>query len=106
MDCSPFPAPFDRVGAKLLTDPPARARILLMDELGLIEQGEAAFVNGVLGALDGDRPVLGVVKPIPSPWLDRVRNHPSVRVIPVDPDNRDRLPREVAALLAPCLAQG
>lgn len=85
-----FTEVFDRVGAELLR-PGQCCRILVMDELGFMEADAHVFQKAVLDCLDGDTPVLGVIKPQHSPFLDRIRAHSGVQVVEVDPASRDGL---------------
>ena len=83
------PEVFDRIGPGLLSA--ERADLLIMDELGTMEQQAKAFCGAVLRALDGDLPVLGVIKPRSSALLDAVRAHPRVQVLTVTRENREEL---------------
>lgn len=82
-----YPERFDEMAA-LLT-PTAGARLMIMDELGFMESGAPVFQRAVLACLDKDIPILGVIKPGKTEFLDKVRAHPKVQTIPVAPDNRD-----------------
>ncbi len=93
------PEVFDEVGTALLAAP-GPFDLLLMDELGRLELGAAAFRAAVLSALDGPVPVLGVVKPERNPFLDAVRAHPQTLVLEVTAENRDGLPAQIGALLS------
>lgn len=95
-----FPQSFDNYGVKLLeaaTDAP----LMLMDELGMMENRAPRFAAAVLKALDGPIPVLGVVKPMSTPLLDAVRAHPAVETILVNAENRDSLVPVVVDALRP-----
>ncbi len=94
-----FASGFEVGGCRLLTTPPPDTKLLLMDELGTMERMAPQFCAAVLAALDGDLPVVGVVKPIHAPLLDAVRAHPRVLVISVDQENRDDLPALICRLL-------
>lgn len=98
-----FPGAFESGGVDILQHPPREARLLLMDELGMLESRAPHFRESVLAALDGHLPILGVVKPLPIPFLDAIRSHPNVQVLDVTRENREQLPEEVAALLRPQL---
>ena len=93
-----WPEVFDREGTALL-----RAEgpfdLLLMDELGRLELRAEAFRAAVLSALDGNVPVLGVVKPESNPFLDAVRAHPRTVVLEVAGENRDGIPARIGDLL-------
>ena len=81
---------FDALGPALLQP---EGDCIVMDELGFLEREALEFQAAVLRALDGALPVLGVIKPRPSPFLDAVRRHPRVRLVTVTPENRDALAR-------------
>ena len=70
-----------------------------MDECGRFEGQAAAFQAEIFAALDGTIPVLGVVRQGFHSWLDDLRSHPKVTLLPVTVDNRDVLPDQIAALL-------
>ena len=80
--------------------------LLLMDECGRLEQEATLFQRRVLELLDGDTPILGVVRQDAAGWLDSIRQHPQVTVLTVTPQNRDALPREIAVRLRPYIKKG
>lgn len=80
---------FDNFGVKLLTS--CQNGLIIMDELGFLESDANKFCRQVLELLDGDVPVLGVLKPMKTPFLDRVRAHNKVSVIEVTEANRHQL---------------
>jgi len=94
-----FPAAFESAGCAILAAMPRGADIVIMDELGVMEQNAPRFCAAVLAQLDGHAPVLGVIKPMASPLLDAVRQHRRSVVLEVTPDNRDSLPDVIAGLL-------
>lgn len=81
-----FPEVFDSVGTALLNQP---GKPVLMDELGFFEKDAALFQQAVFSVIDSDTPVLGVIKPKHTPFLDRVRNHPKTQVIEITRENRE-----------------
>ena len=76
------------------------ARLVVMDELGRLEQEALGFQAQVLKTLDAPSPVLGVLRHNAHGWLDAVRLHPRVRVIEVTLDNRDTIPKLLLETLA------
>lgn len=68
------PEVFDGLGAQLIESAP-EGGIILMDELGFLENDARAFQSTVLRALDGETPVLAAVKPKDTPFLRAVRGH-------------------------------
>jgi len=82
---------FNTHGAELIRSAGAR-ELIIMDELGRFEEGADEFKNAVFERLDGDIPCIGVVKAADTPFLDRVRAHPNVRMVTVTVENRDTIP--------------
>ncbi len=90
-----YPEVFDEVGCELLQDVQG-VDLILMDELGFLESRSYRFQNRVLEILDGEIPVIGVVKPKHDKFLDRIRSHPDVEIIEITPENREEKLRYIA----------
>ena len=84
------PEVFDGLGAQLIESAP-EGGIILMDELGFLENDAKVFQSAVLCALDGDMPVLAAVKPKDTPFLRAVRGHENAELVFIDEQNRDAL---------------
>ena len=95
---TPFPEVFERRGTELIKRAEG-CQVIVMDELGLMEEGAPAFQKTVLDCLLGETPVIGVIKPKQSKFLDAVRNSSRADVITVTPENRDCVLRDVIAYL-------
>ena len=95
-------AKFAQLGTQYLSHIPAGA-LVLMDELGRLEQAVPAFQKQVLSVLDGPYTVLGVIKQAnagsDAPWLAQVRRHPKVRLLSVTAENREAVLRDVLQFL-------
>ena len=98
-----YPEAFDEQGVSLLADTRGKG-LILMDELGFLEEESPRFRHAVLAALDGDIPVLGVLREGNVPWHEPVKAHPRVAVYEVSLDNRDQLPSEIARILKPAIS--
>lgn len=83
-----FPKVYDTFGVKLLTQN-AGCDLIVMDELGPKESDALLFQMAVFACLEGPVPVLGVVMQRESPFLDKVRQCPNVKLIEVTENNRD-----------------
>lgn len=94
-----YPERFDCAGCAILGETPLNAELVLMDELGIMESGALRFQRAVMGALDGSLPVLGVIKPKHSAFLDAIRSHERSAVFEVSMKNRDELPLRLSELL-------
>ena len=84
-------AVFDAAGERLLSAPAGRRSLLLMDELGFLENDAHRFQAAVLAALDGSTPVLAAIKPKETDFLRRVRQHPCGEVFYITPESREAL---------------
>jgi len=82
-----FPEIFDTIGIDLLNK--VDHSLILMDELGFMENNAISFQNKVLEKLDQKVPVLGVLKPKRLPFLEKVRNHPQVTILEISTENRN-----------------
>ena len=89
--CAPeaIPGRFDALGTACLAGAPA---LWVMDECGRLERDALAFQRAVLEKLEGDTPVLGVVREGFPGWTRSIADHPDVELITVTEDNRDGLP--------------
>ena len=94
-----FPEVFDRAGTVALADA-EDYDLILMDEIGKLESESPAFLGRIAALLDGDVPILGVLrKEGKTPQQMLVRSHPKVRLIEVTAENRDALVDEITSLL-------
>jgi len=86
-----FPTVFDRRGVELLADA-ERAQLIIMDEIGFLETAAPRFCARVMELLDGDTPIIGVVRKAgETPLQQYIRSHPRVQLIEVTRENRDEL---------------
>lgn len=85
-----FPQVFDSVGVALLRDD-GEKDVLIMDEIGFTEDDAALFQQAVLEKLEGDTPILGVVRALPGVLADAVRAHPKSRIVAVTQENREEV---------------
>ena len=90
---------FNGAGADALKDRPG-ARLIIMDELGMLESGAHRFKQSVFEALERKIPVLGVLRLGDIPWLRPIRDSGSTTIYKVNEKNRDALPGEIAEELS------
>lgn len=89
-----YPEVFDNLGVELL-EKAKKSDIILMDEVGFIEDKSEKFKEKVLEILDGDTQVVGIVRHLEGregELINAVKSHPNVEVVWVTEDNRDSLP--------------
>ena len=93
------PEAFERA-AGWLENIPAKA-IVVMDELGVMEENAPRFQKAVLDLLQpSERLVLAAVKSADGPFLNRVRQSPGAVLVQIDRKNRDEMTQ---GLLSACL---
>jgi len=85
-----FSEVFDIHGVEIL-ESCGKRELILLDELGNLEERSPRFKRAVLGILDGKKLVIGVVKLRESPFLNAVRAHPNVEVWTVTLENRGEI---------------
>lgn len=86
---------FDNYGVKCLEAEPDG--IIIMDELGFMENEAEKFKAKVLECLDGDIPVIATAKDgMDTEFLNAVLNHPNADVYHIDKENRDELYEELS----------
>lgn len=93
-------ARFDALGTAFLQHARETAALIVMDECGRLERHALAFQQAVLATLEGDVPVLGVVRHDAQGWVEAIRRHPRVRLVAITMENRDALPARLAAHFA------
>jgi Predicted nucleotide kinase len=93
-------AKFNTYGAMLIRSARSRSQLILMDECGSLEREAFVFQREIINTLDGNIPVLGVIKLASTGWTEQIRNHPQVKLITVTKKNRSALPGILARQLA------
>ena len=94
-----YPAAFEAFVPRL-REPAGAGRVILMDEIGVMENGAPRFQRAVLDLLDGDVPVLAVVRSMDTPFLNAVRNHPNACCLWLTRDNREETIQRGRSLLS------
>lgn len=95
---TPLPGAFDRLGPPLLT-PGSGTGLLILDELGYLEQEAEGFRRAVFAALGGAVPCLGVLRGGLPGWLSDIAARADVTVLSVTERNRDAVPEIALELL-------
>lgn len=84
-----YPFVFDAFAERLRALP--KDGIILLDEIGILEQDAHVFQKAIFTLLDGAMPVIAAVKNKKHPYLDAVLAHPKCSVYTVTVENRDSL---------------
>ena len=99
-----FAEPFEKAAENLLAGNEC-CDIVLMDELGFMESGAQQFQAAVLRELESDVPVLGVIKPRHSKFLDAVRSAWDTQTVEITVENREEMFEYVNHILTEAAAR-
>ena len=93
---------FNRLGCSMLRPTPD-TKLIIMDEIGVMEEKADQFCEAVLNTLDGTIPVIGVLRKESSdpPIIHSIKSHPDVHIIEVTKENRDELALNLPEILLP-----
>ncbi len=80
-----------------LAKSPGEIDVYVIDEIGKMECLSTVFVEAVRRLLDGSALVLATVALKGGGFIAEVKARPDVRLVAVDPANRDGLPGQIAA---------
>jgi len=90
---------FDSVGVRLLRRAGRRGELIVIDELGWLERYAAVYQKALKETLDGDVPVLAVLRQNKAEWADWIRKRPDAELMTVNLENRNDLPELAADIL-------
>jgi len=105
-DLSRIAPVFDQQGSALLERAQHSAHVIVIDEIGRLEREAFAYHEMLRRCIEGDVPMLCVIRKLKAPWADWIRNHPRVELIEVDEGNRDDIPKAAAGLIEAQLNEG
>jgi nucleoside-triphosphatase len=94
-----YPDRFDLLGAEYINEAGKTADLIVMDELGNLENAASRFQTAVLDALDGDVQILGVLKLSATGWVDKIKSHRKVEIVRVTEENRNKLAPNLRMLM-------
>lgn len=82
---------FDVYGKLILEDALQNHQIIVMDELGFMEENAFIFQEKVFQCLDAEVLVFGVIKPVSNNFLQKIRERSDVVIIELTPDNQENI---------------
>lgn len=94
-----YPDVFDTYGTQLIHSA-SKKELIIMDEIGFMEEKAEQFQKAVLSAFDGNIPVIAAIKAkhFSTPFLEAVRSHDNVQLIELDETNRDEIYEQLRLL--------
>ncbi len=91
----------DRMSRKAIRDVVEAVDVVVVDEIGKMELFSEEFVKAVEKALESGKPFLGTMGlGIRHRLVERIRKDPSVRIVFVNPSNRQKVLGELLSLFA------
>lgn len=82
------------------------ADFVVIDEIAPMETHSEGFKRWVLAALDSPKPLLGIVhQRTRTGFIGSVKARPDVQIFEITPDNREKLPAQLAGLISGVLAR-
>ncbi|SDZ10829.1 nucleoside-triphosphatase [Proteiniborus ethanoligenes] len=77
----------------------SKADVIILDELGFMEDNIIQFTSYVHSLLDSDRFILGVLKKHDCQFISSIRSRKDVLVVDVNKDNRDSILDELLSMI-------
>jgi nucleoside-triphosphatase len=75
------------------------SELIVLDELGFMEEDSKLFKSSVLKILSSNKPVLGVLKDCDTNFINKIKIRKDVQVIKIDKANRDFMEGEILSIL-------
>jgi nucleoside-triphosphatase len=88
------------LAAPSILDAIERGSLVVIDEIGPMEILSPYFCEAVIQALSSGVKVLGTIVQRSTPFSDKVKSMPNVRLVEVNPGNRQELPGKILAWLS------
>lgn len=82
---------FEDAANTIIRDSIKKCDVIVLDELGFLESKALDFQKSVFEALDSSRIVLGVIKPKPITFLNKIRERNDISIYQVTKNNRNNL---------------
>ncbi|MEG0751221.1 MAG: nucleoside-triphosphatase [Oscillospiraceae bacterium] len=92
---SAIPGRFDALASELIGESCAHSSIVIMDECSYLESDALIWRREIMRALDGDVPILGVVRLFDRCWTHDIVHHPNVQMVKITQSNRDAIAVEL-----------
>lgn len=90
---------FDIISEDILQKSFNSSELIVLDELGFMEEGSNLFKSSVLKILSSNKPVLGVLKECDTDFIHKIKMRKDVQVIKIDKVNRDFMEGEILRTL-------
>ncbi len=89
---------FDIISRDVLLKSLQDRELMILDELGYMEEKAPLFQKIVFRMLDSSKPVIGVLKKCNGNFVRKIAERKDVQVIEIDKDNRDLMERKIRGI--------
>lgn len=90
---------FNIISENILLKSLYHRELIVLDELGFLEEGSELFKETIYKILDSNKPVLGVLKECNTDFINKIKSRNDVHIIKIDEDNRNLMKDEILELL-------
>jgi nucleoside-triphosphatase len=91
----------DRIDVTALCQAIEESDLIVIDEIGKMEQCSPRFREAVLKAIESGKQILGTIMSDPHPFAAQIKKHPQVKVVQVSRANHDQVLNEIVKWLNP-----
>ncbi len=96
---------FDDLGVRCLTDALETSDLILIDEIGMMEQGASHFCQMILNCLNSTTPVLGAFQQRASWFARLILSRNDTAIFEVNSTTRETIPAQIISLLHDYIAK-
>lgn len=90
---------FETKGVEILNTSLENSDLIVLDEVGFLEENAEFFKSSIRKVLDSNKIVLGVLKEFDSPFLNELRNRRDISIIKITLDNRNYIANHILDIL-------
>jgi nucleoside-triphosphatase len=90
---------FNVISEEILLKSLFNRELIVLDELGFMEENVALFKDTIFKILNSDKPVIGVLKECNGNFVQEIANRQDVQVIRIDENNRDLMENKILHIL-------
>ncbi|EJE7233471.1 MAG: nucleoside-triphosphatase [Clostridium sp.] len=91
---------FENKGVEILNTSLTNSDLIILDEIGFLEEKAEKFKSSVRNILNSDKVVLGVLKEFDSPFLNEIRSRKDITLLNVTLKNRDYITNHILNILS------
>lgn len=90
---------FNVISEEILLKSLGNRKLIILDELGFMEENAKLFKETIIKVLNSDTPVLGVLKECDGNFIQQIKMREDVQVIRINENNRNSMADEILHML-------